>query len=614
MHRSRLFQLGLLSLSTLLAVLLGFVCFDASTAVSLIKAGAYWTLLLTFALLIFTIYRLYRSIGSHSIRSALRGGKICYPAAFIAVCTLLLWGMQPAGYKITMDEPVLAATALRMHEYKEAMTTARGHDLQGVFTQLDGYVDKRPFFFPFMVSLVHDLTGYRGGNAIWFNRALTPLFLGLLFVCGHYLWSRSGGYAAVLLFMTVPLLAMNANGGGFELLNLVMILSTVMAARFYLAAPSPLRLDLLVLLGLLLAQTRYESVLYVVPVAAVVLLGWYHAGRMIISPATLAAPLLLVPFPLQQKIFSEHQGLWQLKEGAERPFMLEFIPDNLGHAGRYFFNWSNDQQPNSLLLSVLFVLLLAPGLVFLIRRLKQPLLCSPGAVVGFAFSAVVGFNFVLLMAYHWGQLDDIIATRIVLPFILFQVLFVCYVMARLSERTYFRAGFFVVTGIFFLGVSMPVCARSDFLRWVPSQHECLWLESEVRARQDQKVLFVTNRHLIPLVERVAAIPIDRAVRNKAQVDLHLRIRSYEAVIFAYVVTGNAEEAGKARADELGWMEHFQFDLMKKEKIGEDRWAVLSRLTAVNWPEGQTPEHFLKESIASIEDGPERLKFYATTLP
>ena len=56
---------------------------------------------------------------------------------------------------------------------------------------------------------------------------------------------------------------MNANSGGFDLLNLVMLLGTALAAYSYLRAPNAQRMNTLILMGILLAQSRYESVLYV---------------------------------------------------------------------------------------------------------------------------------------------------------------------------------------------------------------------------------------------------------------------------------------------------------------------------------------------------------------
>src|SRR6185436_2307184 len=111
---------------------------------------------------------------------------------------------------------------------KLAITPLRGNDVQGVFVILEGIVDKRPLFFPFLLSLVHDVGGYRPANAFILNGILSFVFLGLVFVTGRMLAGRVAGWLGVALFAGLPLLAQNSTGGGFELLNLVMLLATLL--------------------------------------------------------------------------------------------------------------------------------------------------------------------------------------------------------------------------------------------------------------------------------------------------------------------------------------------------------------------------------------------------
>src|SRR5450432_4297934 len=77
------------------------------------------------------------------------------------------------GFKIGMDEIMLLGTSMSMHLDKTVLVPVRGNDIQGTFAILDGMMDKRPLFFPFLVSLLHDLTGYRPANAFVLNGTLT---------------------------------------------------------------------------------------------------------------------------------------------------------------------------------------------------------------------------------------------------------------------------------------------------------------------------------------------------------------------------------------------------------------------------------------------------------
>src|SRR5258708_19276052 len=169
-----------------------------------------------------------------------------------------------------------------MHYFRDVAMMVRGYDIQGVFLSTDNYLDKRPYFYPFLVSLLHDLTGYRLLNAYLVNAMLMPAALGLVFVFGRLLTGWQGGLLAVVLLGSLPLLGQNATGSGMELLNFVMILAAMVLAAEYLRAPKEEALAALALAAVLLAQARYESALYVLPVAGLVFLGWLRARRILL--------------------------------------------------------------------------------------------------------------------------------------------------------------------------------------------------------------------------------------------------------------------------------------------------------------------------------------------
>lgn len=529
MSRLPILRLFICLLSAGFAVWFGFFAWDSAQAIQWVKLGGYWLLLLTFLMLVYAAYRLW-----------IQGGKSWpninrYELGFLAICSLLVFSMQPSGYKITMDEPVLAATSLQMHLEREVLTVSRAYEVGGVFTSLGGYVDKRPYFYPFLLSLLHDTTGYRAQQGVVLNALLAPLFLLLLYLSGRAFASAAGGYLAVLLFIGVPLLAMNANGAGFELLNLVMILLTGFSAHRYLKKTDVVSLNVLLLLTVLLAQTRYESALYVLPVAVIIILGWWRSGAICISPTLMLTPLLLVSIPLQQLIFRDYPALWQLDHnGVEQPFGCSYIADNLWHAGQYFFG-TFQSQPSSCWLSVLFLLLLPIGLILLLRRgrscfLQQP----PLAWVSLLFGLTLAASFFLLMAYHWGQIDDIVATRLILPFVLLQVLAVVLCLRALPARMNLLPICLGLSLVYFILVARPLSARSDFLQWARPLSEVNYLVEKARAYSGQSALFISNRHLAALAEKVSAIPVTDALRRKAQLDLHQRLKTFDPILFMYL--------------------------------------------------------------------------------
>ena len=600
----------------LVVVLYGFVVATTEQSVWLVKNFGYWLMWSTCLLLLLAggrVLQREQSTVRQAVWRALRQPRFWLAAVFIAAVTALLWSLQPSGFKIIMDEPVMASNALRMHEHKEAMVTGRTHLVEGRFLQLDGYVDKRPYFYQFLVSLVHDLTGYRSTNGNWLNLALTLLLLGLVFYFGSIYAPIWGGYLAVSLLATLPLLAMNVSGAGFEILNLVMLLLCCLAAACYLKKPGVARLDLLVLLVILLAQTRYESSLYIVAAGLILLIGWLRERRIILSWISLLAPLLCLPIALQHKIFSAHATLWQLGEGVKAPFGLGFVPDNLRHAGRFFFNWNDSQQPNSLLISTAFVLALL-GLAFLAIRgwRRKSRHSQPGFYPAtFIFGAVLLFNFALLMAYHWGQLDDIIATRIALPFILLQVLVVIAFIGQLNRGRRLALACLAGIWLFLLAVTVPASLGTNFMARSPGWHKCMWLQHEVRARAGEKVLFVSNFHLMAIVDRAAAIPEMHAFIRKSGLSLHQQLKTYDEILFVHELSRDSADAEFVPVSPL--YQDFELEHLSERQITENSMMRTSRLVAVKWREGEADLNLL-EQLPSMDEPAAREAFLARHLP
>src|SRR6202040_3065544 len=84
-------------------------------------------------------------------------------------------------HKILFDEFVIQGTAYYMHITKQVSTILRAYNIAGTWLPIDPYLDKRPYFFPFLVSLLHDLTGYRIANMFALNVACAAALLGLLY-------------------------------------------------------------------------------------------------------------------------------------------------------------------------------------------------------------------------------------------------------------------------------------------------------------------------------------------------------------------------------------------------------------------------------------------------
>jgi hypothetical protein len=504
LHRTE-FRLGLFGLAAVAAVYFGFLGLDVETSGMLVKKFGYYVMLLTFVLWVAGLWRLWqeRSPGEGPGRR-----ELLWAGTAIALFTAMAVAAEPFRSKVLFDEFVLQSTAFNMHFFRDTATMVRGYDLVGAFLSLDNYLDKRPNFYPFLISLVHDLTGYRPANAYWLNAALYPATLGLAYYVGRRLAGRWGAMMTVLLLGSLPLLGQNATGSGMELLNFGMILAVAALGGAYLRRPDDTRLTALVLGAVLLAQSRYESAIYVLPVALIVLAGWWQRGEVVLSWPAVLAPLLLVPLGLQNKVLSNSKWMWELKENQDSRFSLSYLSKNLEGAADFLLN-TTQRFANSLTLTVLGGLALGWLLWHLLRR-RPALRAIPAdhlALTLLGLGAVA--NTVLVMFYYWSSFNDPMASRFALPLYFVLAFAVVGAGAALGRRLPAIRG--LLAGLALLAV---VAATSRFAQPLYSHtgiDEIEWEKRFVAARPPGQRLIITNKSTLPwLLLKTPSILVGRA--------------------------------------------------------------------------------------------------------
>ncbi|MCZ6674640.1 MAG: glycosyltransferase family 39 protein, partial [Verrucomicrobia bacterium] len=405
----------------------GFWLIEGDYTLLLVKHGGYWLLLFTFLVFLQSVFQ-NRKTHFRNPKGIFLAHKWVFLAAGLAVGVYFL--LQDAYFKITMDEVVLASTSMHMHLEKEVFTVSRGYEVNGVFYILGGYLDKRPYFFAFLVSLVHDLFGYRPGNVFYVNAAISFFLLVGMFFVGKLFGGKRWGWLAMLLLISLPLFGINVTGGGFELFNLLMILITVYLAKCWVEKPSANSLISFTYSGLLLAQCRYESILFVIPVGLLILYVWWRDNKVMLPWPMFFAPLILVPYILQNRVLNETKVLWQLEDYQSAPFGFQYLSLNFSSAREFFFQVGNDQG-NSLLILGLTLLSIVLWLVYKFHYgAYYPKEKTSWRPVAWIFGLTILFNFGLLMFYYWGQLNDPAASRLGLPLHLALIFFIVFVLSR----------------------------------------------------------------------------------------------------------------------------------------------------------------------------------------
>ncbi|HVU25123.1 MAG TPA: glycosyltransferase family 39 protein [Opitutus sp.] len=566
-----------------LAVFIGFVSVPVAMAEELVEAGGYYYMAGLFCLFLWLGWRAARPRRDVWLAWLRRPG---WTGVALAVATIFVLWSDPFRHKVLFDEYVLQATAWHMHATKEIGTVIRAYDLFGTWQPIDTFLDKRPYFFAFLLSLVHDLTGYRLANVFFLNGALAAAFLGLAYWFGRQLTNRAGGLLAVALLATMPLLGQNATSAGMEIHNLTMLAFTMVAALLYLRAPDGDRLGLLCVSTVLLAQSRYESAAFVLATAVVVLAGWRRAGRVILPWPAIVTPLLLVPYAWQNRVLSATPLLWQLQEGQKSRFALSYLTGNLEGAWDFFFNFGPNLA-NSWWLSALAagaLLWLGAGVLlrrrvgwFSLRVEQAPL------VVGLAYGLVVAGNLAMLMFYYWSRLDDTIASRFALPSYFILALVVALVLAQLDRRWPATRLAFLGTGAFLFISALPAIAHRLYTDENLVMQEVQWEHDVIESTGAERVLVISNKSTIPWVLwKIPALVTGVARDRGEQIRWHMRHHTFDEVIVTQALRPTTADGNFGVDPDDVLPKNFRLETIAVKRFG-GRMARLSRLMAVEPP-------------------------------
>ncbi|MBI5771816.1 MAG: glycosyltransferase family 39 protein [Verrucomicrobia bacterium] len=603
-------RLWLLLGTTLLAVVAGFFAFPDQVAIVFVSKAGFWFVLVAFALFLHALWSTqreeilalhWRSLDWTSVAVVAAGGTV-------------LLVHETFGFKILMDEIMLLGTSMAMHLDKTVLTPVRGSDIQGAFVILDGMMDKRPLFFPFLASLLHDLTGYRPENLFVLNGILTFVFLGLVQLLGRLVAGRVAGWLGVALFAGLPLLAQNATGGGFELLNLVMILATVLLGAHFVRRRDAAACTAFCFSAVLMAQVRYESVIFLVPVAVLILWVWARAGRVVLGWPVLIAPLLMIHYPLQHRIFDLRISAWELgsRAGSEKVFSPHYLfhgvpPDdhgNLQSALNFFFARPTD-QPNSLVFSILGCLAVPFFALLVLKRLRTLVNEPPVNVAVTVFAFGFAAHFALMMCYFFGQFDNVVIRRLSLPPHLGMVIAVMAVLPQITQAVVPRVLLFIsVAGLFMTGVpSMAAHAYSQ--EYLPGK-ETAWRREFIAEQKRRDYVMIDNDSILWIAHRVSATPVfqARGPRRDALIFL-MKNHAFSSVFVFQRYNINPDNGAMTlrEGDDLG--PDFVLETVKEERLQTLTLTRISRVkeiraggVAATAPDPAT--HTVPKSRAEIE--------------
>ena len=457
-----------------------------------------------------------------SERWALAGVLVFF--AIVAVAT-------PPGFRTLQDELSLQNISLSMHSHREAVSADKGYWVDGRFEVIKATLNKRPFLFPFLVSLVHDFTGYRIGNVFALNLAIGLAAVATGFTLFLAWFGRAVAIIAVTLLAASPLFLLSVRSGGFEALNFLLLGVVGLALVAYRSHGGRAAEAFLVLTAVLLAYVRYESGILLVPLLVYFWWRCPHRPGGQLSTVTLAAPLLMVPAAWVLRCGQARVGTWGPAEAADSMpvFSAAYLPQNIADAVVFFFGPSHALPSN-------FVLALAGAaglLLFLSALLMRGAagsgggdhrdVVAPGAVFWLCLIFLPG---TVVFAYFWSSFLDPLARRMALPLewlFAFGLAYLLWRSARAGRRRFVVLG--SIIGISILGVALPSLRQAsleadDNQLAVLENWKVTWFNDAGFSRE--RCLVIDTQTKAWTAMRVAALPAGRVASRMAALELQFR--------------------------------------------------------------------------------------------
>ncbi len=592
-------QLAVAVACGIVVLLWRYVLCPAAWATVFVQRGGWYVELVTYVVFVIFVVR--------ALRKAWRGWTGLWThrwgLAAIALVTVVLQVHEPHEYKVLYDEYMLGGVAHNMHFLRQAAMPERMHYVNGRLYPQGAIVDKRPLAFPFLVATMHDLTGYRPGNVWFVNGVLAAVLLGLVYTTGLVWAGPRVGITGVLLMAGLPLLAQNATGAGFDLLNMVLLAAVFLTAVQYLAAPEAEGLDLVVFTAILLASVRYESLLFLLALPVLALLRWRSDGAARLTWWTACSPLFLVLPLASQQVYFANDYFFQTSRSN---FLdLSHAPDNVAHALYFLFQWGHD-QPNSLLLSAVGVVALVMAVVVLGREAATSKVWSVADKAFLIFLPLVLLNTALLMGLDWGRWDDPSISRYALPFLLGLTWCALWLLSRWKKPRpppWWIPG---LAAVYAYGLAVPNMAEAQATHNLYPREMHAWAENWLETHAGPNTLAVAASPLPFIVYRRAGISLEEANKHPEKLKNAVDLGMYHDIYILQPLklnptTGKFEPEAEERVNpETGvvekintWKLHpgIQTEVVAETRLHTALLGRILRVTGFNpdWKTSPTPE-------------------------
>ncbi len=340
------YKLILFFIIGIIAIWLGFFAFDFETMVVSYQDYVYWFITASLFFWVISITDTFSYNDCLTTEGKFR--KFIQQSveflkkhwiAFALSLVLMTFGVLSCKpyFRVLSDEMNLVSVSQSLYESKASYLNIACYEyVTGKKDILQAKIEKRPAFFPYLISFIHSLTGYRVENVFAFNFFIGFLSLFFIYYLIQLFFGKLWGINGLICLIAYPLFLVHINSAGFECFNMLCSLIFFLCIYKFIKTPDSIRAEVMLLFLPLISQSRYESVLsllvafplffYLLPKKEYEKLSF----KFVLLPLFFIAPAWL-------RMITNNAGAWQV-DNLEEGFGFKWLFENVKNAITFYFS------------------------------------------------------------------------------------------------------------------------------------------------------------------------------------------------------------------------------------------------------------------------------------
>jgi hypothetical protein len=430
-----------------------------------------------------------------------------WPGLVIAFAvTVIAWLAIHPALRMLSDEANLVGTSKNLFASKAATFTVSGKNYYDSYWDIDVTIDRRPALFPFLVSLVHVVCGYSYKNAFTFNLMVLPAFVLVSYRLAKSLAGEAFAVAASLLVVAHPITLISVRSGGFDFLAVFFALLVIKSLFDHVREPSPARLAILWMNLCMFAEIRYESVLFIPLLVALLLLFRMVTWSMLRPYAFVYA---LTPAYLSPRIW---QAVLRGNVPEQEPGTIAFSLENFLHNAHEYFRPVLSPFHSYPAHSGVVIALGIVGCILWLRSHHRELFSLDWKAPHLRFSILVMgwmlLQVIIVFTYVWGRAQAPSAARLVIPIDTFFSFAAAWTLTLLLRP--WRPFVTVLLAAAVLAFHLPAASQHRMLNRLTQTRECATTWRFFDSLHEKRILIVTDHPNLYTIMEYGAMSFETA--------------------------------------------------------------------------------------------------------